>query len=480
MDPHFHNYSPNLGVHMHIYEKLISFEDNGFVNALAEEVIKKSDLIWSVKLRKNIFFHNGQEMKAEDVKFSFERPKTLKKSPNSFVPYLRKISEIKIISPYELEFHTSSPEPLLKNFMSYIAIMPIEAWDEKTQKLDIIGTGPYKFIEWIPNQKIRLTRNPYYWRYHAKWDEIIIRPIGQDFARISALLSGEVDMIDNLLPSHVSRIKNTSHQMAKRASSRLIYLQMDQFRDDSPFILDHLGNKLDTNPLKDARVRKAISLAINRNIIVDKIMMGMAKPAGQLVISEFKGHIENRQADLFNPAQAKALLTEAGYPNGFQLTLHAPNDRYVQDEQIAMAIANMLSKIGIKTQVKALPRNIFFPNASKLKYSFMLLGWASGTGDAYSPLKSLIHSHDKEKGFGAANRGRFSNTEIDSYIEQINIMQNEQGRIEYMRLATEKALDLHAIIPLHFQEHGWAYIKKYYYQPDNYSTIWSENVFIDE
>src|SRR5215831_9521379 len=231
---------------------------------------------------------------------------------------------------------------------------------------------------------------------------------------------------------------------------------MDSERDVSPYVTDKDGKPLAKNPLKDPRVRKAISKAINRAAIVDKVMEGEAVPAGQLLPSGMFGTTPSLKVEPYDPEGAKKLLAEAGYPNGFGLTIHSPNNRYVNDAKVAQAVAQMLARVGIATKVEAMPSATYFPHATELKFSFILVGWSSGTGEASSPLKALIATPSKEKGFGTANRGHYSNAKVDSLLEDALVAVDDAKREALLQRATELAINDTAIVPLYHQVSVWA------------------------
>jgi peptide/nickel transport system substrate-binding protein len=231
---------------------------------------------------------------------------------------------------------------------------------------------------------------------------------------------------------------------------------MDSNRDVSPFVTDKAGRPIAKNPLKDPRVRKAISKAINRPAIVAKVMEGEAVPAGQLVADFLFGATRNLKVEPYDPEGATKLLAEAGYPDGFGLTIHAPNNRYVNDAKIAQAVAQMLARVGIDTKVVAMPSSTFFTQATDLKFSFMLVGWSTGTGEASSSLKALLMTFNKEKGFGGTNRGRYSNSKVDAFTEDALQTVDDVKRAAYLQRATELVVNDTGIIPLHFQVNTWA------------------------
>ncbi len=260
----------------------------------------------------------------------------------------------------------------------------------------------------------------------------------------------------------------------RTVADRLIYLHLDSDRDVSPFVTDKAGKALTRNPLKDARVRKAISKSINRAAIVDKVMEGEAIPSGQLVADFLFGATKNLKVEPYDPEGAKKLLAEAGYPDGFGLTIHAPNNRYVNDAKIAQAVAQMLSRIGIDTKVVAMPSSTFFTQATELKFSFMLVGWSTGTGEASSSLKALLMTYNRDKGYGTANRGRYSNAKVDALTEDALQTVDDVKREAYLQRATELAINDTGIVPLHFQVNLWATRDGISYVPrvDEYTLAW--------
>jgi peptide/nickel transport system substrate-binding protein len=257
--------------------------------------------------------------------------------------------------------------------------------------------------------------------------------------------------------SDVGQVRdNQKLRVSKTVADRLIYLHLDSNRDVSPFVTDKVGKPLDRNPLKDVRVRRAMSKAINRPAIVDKVMEGEAIASGQLVPEFLFGATKNLKVEPFDPEGAKKLLAEAGYPDGFGLTIHAPNNRYVNDAKIAQAVAQMLSRVGIDTKVVAMPSSTYFTQATDLKFSLMLVGWGTGTGEASSSLKALLMTYSRDRGFGTANRGRYSNAKVDALTEDALATVDDAKREALLQRATEIAIADVGVVPLHFQVNLWA------------------------
>jgi peptide/nickel transport system substrate-binding protein len=242
----------------------------------------------------------------------------------------------------------------------------------------------------------------------------------------------------------------------------------------SPFVTDKDGRPLDRNPLGDARVRKALSKAIDRKTIIARVMEGEAVPAGQLVPDFLFGSTPNLKVENFDVDGAKKLLADAGWPNGFGVTLHTPNDRYVNDAKVAQAVAQMWTRLGIATKVTAMPSATYFPQATELKFSTMLLGWSTGTGEASSSLKALLMTYNKDKGFGGTNRGRYSNAKVDALTEDALQTVDDTKRSAYLQRATELVINDTGVIPLHFQVNTWAARKGITYVPrvDETTLAW--------
>lgn len=237
---------------------------------------------------------------------------------------------------------------------------------------------------------------------------------------------------------------------------RNIYLYLDQKRDVTPGVTDAQGRPLDRNPLKDVRVRRALSLAINREGIVRQVMGGHATPSGQLLPAGVMGHDPTLKPDPFDPQQARALLAEAGYPNGFSIVLAGPNDRYVNDDRVVQAIAQMWTRIGVRTQVNTLPSAVFFPRSARDEFSVGLLGWGTGTGEPDSPLQALIATPDRDRGWGQFNRSGYSNPQVDALLEQALSTLDRGAREQLYFRAIRIAMEDKAIIPLHHQVNIWA------------------------
>ena len=472
IDPHYHNLTPNNNIAEHIFETLITKDARSRLKpALAESWRAVDDLTWEFKLRRGVKFHDGSDFTAQDVVFTLDRVPNVPNSPSSFATYSRQITEKIVVDSHTIRFKTGTPYPLMATDMSTIFIVSARAAKGATTEdfnsgKATIGTGPFRFVRYAKGDRIELARNETYWGAKPAWDKASLRLITSDPTRVAALLAGDVRAIENVPTADIARIaKSNDLTLYRTVSHRLMYLHMDSDRDRSPFVTDKAGKPLDKNPLKDVRVRRAISKAINRQALVERVMEGAAVSTGQLMPEGLFGYTSALKPEPYDVEGAKKLLAEAGYPDGFSITLHAPNNRYVNDEQIAQAIAQLLARAGIATRVDAMPSSIFFSRGSKLDFSFMLVGWGADTAEASSPLKALLATFSKEKGMGTANRGRYSNPKMDALLEQALTIVNDAKRERVLQQATELAVSDLGIIPLYHQHNLWATRKGVAYAP---------------
>jgi len=467
IDPHFHNLGPNNAVARVMFDRLIMPDDKQQLRpGLAVSWNPIDDTTWEFKLRKNVKFHDGSPFTADDVVFTFQRAPNVEGSPSSFGTYL-KGKAITRIDDHTIHIKTERPYPLMPNDMSTFSIVSRKHGEgastpDYNSGKATIGTGAYKFVEYLPGDRIVLERNENYWGDKPEWTRVTLKAIKSGPSRVAALLAGDVDMIEQTPTPDIERLKGDSNlTLSQGISNRVIYLHLDHDRDASPFVKGKDGSDI-ANPLKDQRVRMAISQAINRDAIVSRVMEGIAIKAGQLLPEGFFGRSDNLKPVAYDPNLAKRNLSEAGVGDGFKLTIHGPNDRYINDAKIAEAVAQMLTRVGIQTDVVTMPRSVYFKRASRggpdgtPEFSFILVGWGSGTGEASSPLKSLIHTYDKSRGFGASNRGRYSNSKVDTMIEDALATVDNAKRQALLAEATEIAINDGAIIPLHYQVNTWA------------------------
>jgi len=433
------------------------------------------DTTWEFKLRPGVKFSNGDDFTANDVIYSYCRAPRVESSPSSFGIYVREITGMSAPDPLTVLIKTDAPHPLLATELATIAILSAKAngagpvtFDRKeckgvgsypkTEAFNsgeaAIGTGPYRLVRYTKGDRVILERNEGYWGEKPAWQRVIFRPITSPGPRVAALLAGDVDLIENVPIQDLARITaNPGYKVVKALSNRVVYLHFD-YLDDAPPGLG--GAAAGKNPFRDKRVREAISKAIDRDAIVARIMGGIAVPAAECLPPTMFGANKDAKVEKADPAGAKKLLTEAGYPDGFSLTLGTPNDRYVNDAQIAQAVAQMLTRVGLKTSIDAMTASQFFAKRNKRDFGMWLAGWLADTGEMSSPLKSLIATPNKDKGMGPTNPGSYSNPKVDALIEQALATIDDGKRAALLAQASRTAMEDYGLLPLHFEMTTWA------------------------
>jgi len=472
LDPHFHALTPNQNIAEHIFDTLIARDaDQKLKPALAVSWRPVAPDAWEFKLRAGVKFHDGSDFGADDVKFSLQRPAMVPNSPSPFTIYTRSIADVQVMDRLTIIVHTHGPNPILPSELSSIAIVSSQrARNAATVDFNagraVIGTGPFKLVSWNHNDRIELARNEAYWGRPAAWDRVIFHILTNSAARTAALLAGTVQAIEQVPTADVAMLRaRPDIEVVRSVSNRLMYLHVDTGRDISPKVQGAEGVQLAKNPLRDARVRLAISKAINRDALRDRVMEAMAVITGQLMPAGFSGYDPRLAPEHYDPGGARRLLAQAGYPAGFKIVLSAPSDRYVNDREVALTIAQMLSRVGIATTVEALPSSVYFARAAQLQFSLMLLGWSADTAEPSSPLRALLATYDPEHGMGSSNRGRYSNPGFDRLLREALGSAQGRDREELLRRATELAIGDLGIIPLYHQVNIWALRRDLSYAP---------------
>jgi peptide/nickel transport system substrate-binding protein len=467
-DPHFVAAQPNLTAQKHVFDTLVSIDERGRPVPGLASWRTPDPLTWEFTLRKGVKFHDGSELTTEDVVFSLERPLTIKNSPGGYVTYVRPIVAKQIVDRYTLRLKTATPYGALPQDMSELLIVSKKAAaGASTEDFDsgkaAIGTGPYKLVRFSRGNRIELVRHDAHWRGKLPWTKVTLHILPSDPVRTAALLSGQIDAIEHVPTADLARLrKNPDLRMEQTVSWRTIFLHLDQQRDHPPGIMSKSGKLLDSNPLKDLRVRLALSKAINRQAIADRIMEGLALPAGNMVSPSVFGHDPAIKPEAYDPGGAKKLLAEAGYPDGFALTLATPNNRYINDEQVAQAVAQMFTRIGVTTRIEALPVSAYFGKARNREFGVALLGWGSLAADL--ALRSIAGSPNADKGYGAWNWGGYANPGLDDLIAQALVTVDLDQREALARQASALAAHDVAFIPLHYQIVTWAMKKSLSYK----------------
>ncbi|RAI02041.1 peptide ABC transporter substrate-binding protein [Acuticoccus sediminis] len=492
MDPQFHNLATNTQVLLNIFQGLTRQDAVQKIEpSLATEWEAVDDTTWRFTLRDGVKFHNGSDFTARDVIYTYCRVPLVQNSPSSYTIFTGGFADVTAEDDHTVIIKTAAKNPLLPVELSNLPIVSADALGaEETvtyapggectgmgtvpQSGDFndpkiaAGTGPYKLEEFTRGTQLTLARNEDYWGDKPDWESVVLRPITSNGPRVAALLAGDVMVIESPPIQDVERIEGAGFTIVDALSNRIIYLAMRQDTDDAPSIEGAEGN-----PLRDAKVREAISLAVNRDAIAERIMGGYAKPAGELLPPPMFG-TSGRAVDGYDPNKAKELLADAGYPDGFSITLGTPNDRYINDEQVAQAVAQMLTRIGIKTSVDAVTASQFFSRRNNLEFPIYLAGWGASSGEMSSPLKSLVATYDKDAGMGVTNAGRYSNPDMDETLKEAMATIDDEKRAELLAEAETMVLDDYGIIPLHYEQTVWALAPGLTYEPrvDQYTLAY--------
>jgi len=447
MDPHGSDADSNLSVMSNFFEGLLQRNTKGeLLPGLATSWERVDRLTWRFELRKGVEFHNGNEFTWEDVKYTFEE-RLENPEVSEFISFGSAIESVSRVdgNDWVIDIVTTEPIPYFVQNLHQVFIVDKESTMERSQG-DIgtkpIGTGPYVFDEWVKGSYLKMSANENYWDGVPEVKNAEIRPITEASTRLATISSGEVDVLQGIPVTMYEAVENNnSIDVIARPSRRAIYLG--------------LGNR-DELPTSSLKVRKAMYMAINEKELIEKVMFGHATPAAQIPDPPTTGYSDKIERLEYNPERAKELLAEAGYEDGFTITLSAPNDRYVQDEQIASTIASYLSKVGIDVEVDAKPKSVYFEEVMNNELDFYLIGWFDGSYDFGRSYSKLLHSVDPETGYGTFNGARYSDSVADQLYEASKKVVDPDLRASILRDLNRLAMERVAVIPLHYQEDTYA------------------------
>jgi peptide/nickel transport system substrate-binding protein len=457
MDPHFHNAVLNRNFSAHIFDRLVhQDEQNRLVPGLAESWRAIDDTTWEFTLRRGVRFHDGSPFDAEDVLATLRRAPAVPNSPSSFGLYTRSIAEASAPDPFTLRIRTRGAYPLLPVDLSNISIISRQFETATTADFNAgraaIGTGAFRFAAWSPGEALRLTGNAEHWAGAPPWQQASLRIMVSDSSRVAALLAGEIQVADRIPSADVARLgRDANISLLQGRTTRLIYMHMDQHRAVTPHAASRAGQPLERNPFLDVRVRRAVSAAIDRSAITTRLLEGLGEPAAGLIPNEFYGAATELRPAAADPDAARRLLREAGYPDGFALTLHAPSDAFPSDDRVAQAVAQMLTRVGIQTRVEVMPWTMFVQRGSALEFSAFIAAAGAPTGEASVQLRSLIATFNAQRGLGVLNRGRYSSAAFDTLLDRAMQTIDDAAREALLREATVMALADQAVVPLYYQ-----------------------------
>jgi peptide/nickel transport system substrate-binding protein len=465
LDPHSQNHATTNAIMQHTYEGLTRYNKQYQPEpCLATSWKQLSDTHWRFNLRKGVKFHDGSPFTADDVVFSFGR---IQQKQGTMQIYVTGVKEVKKVDDHTVDFILTGPVPILLRNIVDFRIMS-KGWAEKNRSENVQdyakreetyasrntnGTGPYIIKGWAPDKEIVLTHHKGWWgKLDGNATEVVYNPIKSDATRVSALLAGDVDLVTDLPVQDVDRLrKEKKVKILDGHEVRTIFIGMDQHNEELKY-----SSVKGKNPFKDVRVRKALNMAVDREAIKRVVMRNLSIPAGIMVAPGVHGHSKDIDVVMkFDPAGAKKLLAEAGYPDGFEFTLDCPNNRYVNDEKICQALVGMWAKAGIRARLNSMPFANFIPKILNFDTSAYMLGWGVATFDALYTVQSLVRT--KTGGAeGSFNLGRISDPKLDNTIDAIKIATDVKARDALLREALVKTRDEHYYIPLHHQLRPWA------------------------
>lgn len=467
LDPHAQNEGPTSTLAHQIMEPLIIRDHTGAIEAaLATEWGPSADNpnIWVFKLREGVTFHDGAAFDSEDVVFSMNRAMT----PDSdYKELLASVKEVRAAGPYTVEIETNGPNPIMSNNLTNLFIMD-KGWAEANGAVKVQdyeggedtfaaknanGTGPYKLVSREPDVKTVLAANENYWgagEFPLQVTAVEYTPIQNPATRVAALLSGEVDFIQDVPVQDLARVAGTNGLDVRTApQNRVIFFGLNA--GDADLANDNIEG---ANPLADVRVRRAMSMAINRDAIKQVVMRGQSDPAGMIAPPFVNGWDADMDgSSTTNIEGAKALMAEAGYGDGFSIQLDCPNDRYINDEAICQASVGMLAQIGIDVNLDAKPKAQHFPLLSNLQTDFYMLGWGVPTYDSEYIFNFLVHGRTDK--YGSWNATRFTNDALNEKIVSLASNTDLAARNADIAAIWQVVQDEAIYIPLHHQVLNW-------------------------
>lgn len=482
-DPHAQNEGINNLIGYHVYERLTARDRQlKLVPSLATRWEQRDATTWRFHLRKGVRFHDGTPFTADDVVFSIERAQL---PSSNFKTFAALIGKPRRVDDHTVDIATPGPSPILLEYVNTIMVMS-RAWalkngaarpqdfknaEDTFAARNANGTGPFRFVSWEPEVKTVLRRNPDWWgiaagRFEGNVDEVVYRPIKSDPTRMAALVSGEIDFVLDPPLQDVARLKASPQvRIIEGPENRVVFLAMEQASDELRY-----GNVKGRNPLKDLRVRRALYAAIDVEAIRAQVMRGQSAVTGSMVPARASSpaSLEPRLLP-HDPALARKLLAEAGYPQGFETQLLCPNNRYVNDERICTALASMFAKVGVKVALVLQPRAQFFQKVDLTDFAIHLYGWGGAPTDPGLVLGPILHSQDG-LGRGDFNSGKFRDAKLDALIEASEVEMDPARRSALMEQALALARTNVYTIPLHRQVIPWAARKgvTVFHRPDNY------------
>jgi peptide/nickel transport system substrate-binding protein len=465
IDPHYTATGTHAETLKHVFDTLVWSGDKLQLEPrLAESWTQTDPTTWEFKLRKGVKFHDGSDFTAEDVAASIKRMQILS-GPNPTRIYVRRVKDTKVVDAHTIHVLTDGPAPTLPYDFIRLFITSAKATQGLTPEnaneafnsgKAAIGTGPYRFVSWTPREQFTMERFDQWWGGKQPWQRVVRREIPNDAARVAQLRAGQVDMIVRVPAADVATLeRDAAFQVTKQETVYVFNIELD-FREKSPQVSAKDGSPLPQNPFRDARVREAVDLAIDRPALAEIAMEGLGKPVTQMVTANIFGHDPELPALKPNVEKARALMKEAGYPNGFRVTFSFTNDRLPGDRNVGTAVAQMLARIGLEVNAAGQPAAVLFPARTRGDLSMVMSGWGTLTGEAHYTLSSVGHSNDPQRRFGAFNWRGYSNPKLDKLIQDAAVEIDEAKRKKLLQEANAEFMRERVSLPLVSISTAWA------------------------
>ncbi len=461
VDPHWSTLGGHIEALRHVFESLVAQDEQlNLKPGLAVSWTAVDDTTWEFKLRDGVKFHDGSDFTAEDVKFSLERIPVVT-GPMSMTLYTKRAKSAQVVDRLTVRFTTDGPAPTLPNDFARLMIVSkgvgMEARNEQFNSGEkAIGTGPFKFVKWEPRGDFVVERFDGYWGGRTPWARVVRKEIPNDAARLAALKSGQVDLINYVPATDVASLQKDPSMEVVIGDSVYVFNVYLNVKDKLPKLARVEGKEIEANPLADLRVRQAMDLGIDRRALARVVFEGLAKPMSQLMPENFFGaspNLPERRPDL---PRARQLLAEAGYPKGFEIDFFCTSNRLPGDGALCEALAQQWSRIGLKVNPNAVVGTVFFPASTRGDYSMQMSGWGTLTGEAAYTYGATIHGPDPSVGLGNFNRSGYNNPEVNKLIlDGARTLDDEKRRAAFVR-ATDISMNDRPMLPIVMPQTVWA------------------------
>jgi peptide/nickel transport system substrate-binding protein len=458
MDPHFATTGQNQQLAAILYDRLVHIDaDGAFAPGLATDwEVSDDQLTWTFTLRDGVTFHDGSPFTAADAVFTFARIPEVPNSPAPFTQRLAAIESAEAEDDLTLVIRTAAPAPNLLTDLSTIYIVSESVGEAESADFDrgtaAHGTGPYRQVSYTPGERLVVARNDDYWGEVPDFEEVTIRFLDNAASRVASLQAGEVEFIDAVPPNDLDRLREIAGvEVIAAPSARMVYMGLDQLEDTTVMIDPEAGN-----PFLDPRVREALSLAINRDAIIERIQFSSGAPANQFAPEGIFGHNPDIAEPAYDPDRARELLAEAGLADGWSMTIHGPSGRYVNDTDVLLAVGQMWSQLGLDVEVETVPANVYFDRATAREFSAFMVAFGITTGESSLALRNVLGTYDEDRGWGSNNRFRYSNPDFDAALDEALTAFELEDREAALQEAARIAAEDFALIPLYWEGNNWA------------------------